>query len=201
MSYLANMNGTATREETSPTIVESYRDYIPSPTFRRLLQNLLNAVPPRYFVGLKTIILTNQAGETCDRKRQKVWSRNHKIKLVDAQGYYSPATRTSQASIVLHVDNILNGMRPWELKAPLLCYEPLATVLYHEIGHHIHAEHKPLYKGKEDVADDWSKKLSGRFYRQHYWYLMPLFYPLWFFIKAWKWLSKRFHSSWASARS
>jgi len=144
--------------ETSPTIVESDRDYTPPPTFRQLVQDLLKAVPPLYLVGLKTI-LTNQAGETRDRKRQKVWSRNRKIKLADARGYYSQATRSSQATICLHVDNILNGMRPWEVRVPLWCYEPLATVLYHEIGHHIHAEHKPVFKGREDVADDWSKKL------------------------------------------
>jgi hypothetical protein len=185
---MVETNGTA---ETSPAIVEAYRDYAPPPTFRRLVQDLLKAVPRRYFLGLKTIILTNKAGESRDRKRQKVWSRNRKIKLVDARGYYSPATRSSEATIVLHVDNILQGMRPWELKAPLLCYEPLATVLYHEIGHHIHAEHKPVYKGKEDIAEDWSGKLSARFYRQHYWYLMPLFYPFWFLIKAYRWIAGR----------
>jgi hypothetical protein len=185
---MVETNGTA---ETSPAIVEAYRDYSPPPTFRRLVQDLLRAVPRRYFLGLKTIILTNKAGESRDRKRQKVWSRNRKIKLVDAQGYYSPATRSSEATIVLHVDNILQGMRPWELKAPLLCYEPLATVLYHEIGHHIHAKHKPVYKGKEDIAEDWSGKLSARFYRQHYWYLMPLFYPFWFLIKAYRWIAGR----------
>ena len=178
--------------ETSPTIVEAYRDYAPSPTFRRLVQDLLKAVPPRYLVGLKTIILTNQAAGTRAQKRQKLWSRNRKIRLADALGYYSAATRSSQATIVLHVDSILKGMRPWELRAPLLCYEPLATVLYHEIGHHIHAEHKPVHEGKENVAENWSGKLSGRFYLQHYWYLKPLFYPIWFITRIPQWMSKRF---------
>jgi hypothetical protein len=77
-------------------------------------------------------------------------------------------------------------MRPWELRTALLCYEPLATVLYHEIDHHIHAEHKPVYEGKENVAEDWSRKLSGRFYFQHYWHLKPLFYTFWFFRKTWR---------------
>jgi hypothetical protein len=69
-------------------------------------------------------------------------------------------------------------MGPWELRAPLLCYMPIAIVLYHEIGHHIHAEHKPVHEGKENVAEDWSDKLGGLFYRRHYWYLMPFFYPI-----------------------
>ena len=180
------MSETKVTGETSPTIVEAYRDYSPPPTFRRLVQELLKAVPPRYLVGLKTIILTNQAAGTRHQKRQKVWSRNRKIRLGDALGYYSAATRSSQATVVLHVDRILKGMRPWELRTVLLCYEPLATVLYHEIGHHIHAEHKPVYEGKENVAEDWNRKLSGRFYFQHYWYLKPLFYTFWFFSRTWR---------------
>jgi hypothetical protein len=51
-------------------------------------------------------------------------------------------------------------------------------VLYHEIGHHIHAEHKPVYEGKENVAEDWSDKLLRHFYRKHYWYLMLLVEPM-----------------------
>jgi hypothetical protein len=176
--------------ETSPTIVESYRDYSPPPTFRRLVEDLLKAVPPRYLVGLKTIILTNHAAGTRAQKRHKVWSRNRKIRLTDALGYYSAATRSSQATIVLHVDRILKGMRPWELRAPLLCYMPIAIVLYHEIGHHIHAEHKPVHEGKENVAEDWSNKLGGPFYRQHYWYLMPVFYPIVLFRRTRRWIRK-----------
>jgi hypothetical protein len=94
---MVETKGTA---ESSPTVVEAYRDYAPPPAFRRLVQNLLKAVPPRYFLGLKTIILTNQAGESRDRKRQKVWSRNRKIRLVDARGYYSPCGRLGKSWVV-----------------------------------------------------------------------------------------------------
>jgi hypothetical protein len=179
-----------TKAESLPTIVEAYRDYSPPPTVRQLIQDLLKTVPPRYLVGLETIVLTNRAGETRDRKRQKVWSRNRKIKLADALGYYEASTRSSQASIVLHIDHILKGVEPWELKTPLR-YGPLAKVLYHEIGHHIHAERKPVFKGKEDVADGWSGKLLGLFYRRHYWYLMPLFYPLRMYMKIRRRIGKR----------
>ena len=50
--------------------------------------------------------------------------------------------------------------------------------MFHEIGHHIHAVHKPVYDGKENVAEDWSKKLLRRFCRRHYWYAVPVLYPL-----------------------
>jgi hypothetical protein len=54
----------------------------------------------------------------------------------------------------------------------------LSEVLYHEIGHHIHRVHKPLYEGKEDVADKWSRKLSSKFIRDRDWYLFPLVLPI-----------------------
>lgn len=192
VSWLNNMDETRATAATSPTIVETYRGYVPPPCFLQLVKDLLKAVPSRYLAGLQAIILTNQTGETRKQKRQKVWSRNRKVRLGDALGYYSPATRSAQASICLHVDNILNEMQAWELRVPLLRYEPVASVLYHEIGHHIHAEHKPIYKGKEDVAEDWRGKLSGHFYLRHYWYLMPLLYPLGLVVKAFTWIRKRF---------
>jgi hypothetical protein len=162
------------RVVSAPNIVEAYRDYVPPQTVLPIIKDLLKTVPPRYLVGLQAIILTNQAAQPRKRQRQKTWSRNHKIRLVHARGYYSGATRTSRASITLHIDNILKGTSARDLKLPLLRYFSLGTVLYHEIGHHIHAEHTPVYDGKENVAEDWSDKLLQRFNQSHYWYLIPL---------------------------
>ncbi|HVA93531.1 MAG TPA: hypothetical protein VNI36_01385 [Candidatus Dormibacteraeota bacterium] len=152
----------------------------------------MKAVPPDYLRGLQTIVLTNQAAKTRKQKQQKVWSRNRKIKLVEARGYYSPAWQASRATITLHIDNILKHTRRGELGIPFLRYYPLASVLYHEIGHHIHAEHIPVYDGKENVAEDWSDKLLQRFYRSHYWYLMPLMKVAVLFIKLGRLVNPRF---------
>lgn len=160
---------------SGPIVVEAYRDYVPPQIVLPLIRELLDAVPPRYLVGLQTIVLTNQSAQPRKRQRQKIWSRTHKIKLVQARGYYSGATRASQASITLHIDNILKGSSARDLRIPFVRYFPFASVLYHEIGHHIHAEHNPVYEGKENVAENWSDKLLARFYQAHYWYLMPLF--------------------------
>jgi hypothetical protein len=176
-------------------IVEAYRDYVPPRCVVPIVEDLLKAVPPRYLIGLQTIILTNQAAQPRKRKRQRIWSRNHKINLVKAIGYYSGASRSSQASITLHIDNILKRVPSRELRIPFVRYYPLASVLYHEIGHHIHAEHNPVYEGKENVAEDWSDKLSQRFYRTHYWYLMPILRPLVFLIKLARSLSGRFRKA------
>jgi hypothetical protein len=54
-------------------------------------------------------------------------------------------------------------------------------VLFHEIGHHVHATVAPEYLEKEDVADAWAKRLWKKFARQKYWFLVPVA-PL---LRAW----------------
>jgi hypothetical protein len=60
----------------------------------------------------------------------------------------------------------------------VLRYIVAGKVLYHEIGHHIHAVHRPVHEQRENVADDWSGKSTKLFYRRHYWYLFPFLYVL-----------------------
>ena len=176
----------------TPKVVETYRDYIPPQCVLKMVDDLLKAVPQSYLVGLQTIVLTNQAAQPRKKQQQKIWSRRRKVKLVETLGYYSGATRSARASITLHVDNIFKGAKSRDFRIPFVCYFRLASVLYHEIGHHIHAEPKPVYEGKENVAEDWSDKLLQRFYRTHYWYLMPLLKPLVFIVKLGRSLNNRF---------
>ena len=164
-----------------PEIVEN--DFEPPANFRLLLEDLLDGVPANYLVGLKSIVLTNQSALTRNQRRQKIWSRNRKIRLAEARGCYYRATRSSPATVWLYVDNILRSEKPWFRRLPILRYYEPGTVLYHEIGHHIHAVHRSVFEGKENVAEDWSQKLFGRFCRLRYWYLRPLAYPLWLFFE------------------
>jgi hypothetical protein len=161
-----------------PEVVENYRNYIPPANLRTCLDDLLDAVPPKYLVGLKTIVLANQSALTRDQRRQKTWSRNRKVRLAEALGSYHRAWKSSPATIWLYVDNILKSEPPKLRRLPFLRYYTLGGVLYHEIGHHIHAVHKPVHEGKENVAEDWSRTLLGQFYRRRYWYLPTLLYPV-----------------------
>jgi hypothetical protein len=56
-------------------------------------------------------------------------------------------------------------------------------VLYHEVGHHIQAVHKLIYEGRENVAENWEKKLGRHFFRARYWYLVPVMYPIGIFLR------------------
>jgi hypothetical protein len=161
---------------TFPDVVESYRDFVPPPNFRRRVENLLKCVPAKYLVGLKTILLTNHAGLTRDLRKRKIWSRGQKKPLTDAWGSYWAASRASEAAVWLYVDNISAGEPSWWRWFPVLCYMKTSDVLYHEIGHHISKVHRPEHADRENVAEDWSRKLWSQFVRKHYWYLFPLLY-------------------------
>jgi hypothetical protein len=182
-------NGEKARD-VRPEIVESYRDFEPKAQIRKTVDDLLNTVPPEYLVGLKKIVLTNRSALPRDKRRQKVWGRGRKYRLAESLGSYSRAWKSSPATVWLYVDNIVSAVPPWVLRVPLLRFVILGDVLYHEIGHHIHAVHRRVYAGKENVAEDWSRKLRGRFLRRRYWFLMPILYPISYLIKLWKRIRK-----------
>jgi hypothetical protein len=167
-----------------PKIIENYRDFEPPRQLKEIISTLLDCVSVDYLRGLKAIILANQAALTRNQRRQKIWSRNRKTRLTSARGAYYRATRSSPAIVWLYVDNILKGTPAWTLKVPIARYAEFGEVLYHEIGHHIHAAHEPVHEGKENVAEDWSKRLGRQFFRRHYWYLVPFRYPMLLLIKA-----------------
>jgi hypothetical protein len=64
------------------------------------------------------------------------------------------------------------------LCVPVLKDVAFARVLYHELGHHIHTTLQPEHGEREDVAEEWGRKLTRSFVRRKYWYLLPLVVPL-----------------------
>ena len=168
------VNAPLDSESVYPTIVESYREFEPPGNFRQTVETLLHYVPQKYLNGLKTIVLTNRGGLSSKERKHKVWSRNRKVRLAECLGSYSRASKSSPAAVWLYVDNIVEAGISWWSWIPVLRYAVTGEVLYHEIGHHIHAAHHPVHEGKENVAEDWSSRLSKNFYRKHYWYMYPL---------------------------
>lgn len=157
-----------------PEIIEAYREYDPPCDVKRIMTVLLRYVPPENFVGLKSVVLTNSEGLSRDERRQRTWSRNRKIRIADALGLYYRATRHSEATIRILVDNVLRRYpKKFLWVTPLLNFY-FSDVLYHELGHHIHSTRRPEYRGKEDVADKWKAKLSREFFSSRYWYLFPV---------------------------
>jgi hypothetical protein len=162
------------QKRPTPEIVVVYRDYIPPCDVRRILSVLLRYVPSENLVGLKSIVVTNSDALSRDERRQKTWSRNRKIRSADALGLYYKSTPHSGATIRIYVDNILRTYPKSLLWVRPLLNLYFGDVLYHELGHHIHATLRPEYRGKEDVADKWKRKFSSKFISSRYWYLFPV---------------------------
>jgi hypothetical protein len=125
-----------------------------------VVEDLLSSVPPEHMVGLAQIVLTNSGALTGQRKRS--WTRRlgRKVRHVDAAGLYHQAWKGQPAWIELFVDQVAIGMPALLLRVRLLRSMVFGTVLFHEIGHHIHRVMRPEHREREHVADDWAMRLG-----------------------------------------
>ena len=57
LAILSYMTAEMRADPRLPELVESYRDFEPPANFKQVVETLLAYVPPKYLVGLKTIIL------------------------------------------------------------------------------------------------------------------------------------------------
>jgi hypothetical protein len=148
-------------------LVTYFREYEPPFDLRPLLSRMLRSVPSEYLAGLGSVVLTST--DTLSRKRRRSTTRSRKriVKVVQARGLYHYAWAGEPAWIEIFVDRILNGWeRGWWLKLPPVQDFLFAPVLFHEIGHHIHATARPEFREREDVADKWAVKLETIYYRK-----------------------------------
>lgn len=89
------------------------------------------------------------------------------MKVVKTLGRYHRGEKGKNAWIEIFVDRIFDGWeRGFWLKLPLVRDFLLAPVLFHEIGHHVHARIRPEFQEREDVADRWQVKLETIYYRK-----------------------------------
>ena len=173
-------------ESPGPHIIEAYKNYSPPPQVLGIVGVLLKSVPPEHLTGLKTIVLTNCEALSHDQRRRKLWSRGRKAGMHRVLGSYHQAWKGDAAWIDLFVDQIVYRYTfPFMFRLPVLPYIPFSSVLYHEIGHHIHKTSRPEFNEREDVANRWRDKLNRSFLRRRYWYLMPVLFPLSMAVRFW----------------
>lgn len=162
--------GAAAPAAVRPRVVESFWDYSPPFDVSSLVTRMLESVPPRYLLGLREVVLTNKAGLSRSRRRSVTKSRGRKVKIVQTRGLYHPAWKGKQAWIEIFVDSTSSGYEKglwrWLLHFGYLRETELGGVLFHEIGHHIDKTLRPEFREKEDIADDWSGKLSRHWFRR-----------------------------------
>lgn len=162
------------RTDLKLPIYEQYVEYEPPFDVQRAIERMLGTVPEKYLLGLGSVVLTNGRALTGKRARRMTWSRGKKVSAAKARGLYHPAWRSDPAWIELRIDSIVPTYPPWS-RFPMFREMRLGEVFFHELGHHIHAQHRPEFKEKEDVAEDWKKKAAGNYIWRRFWYLTPLF--------------------------
>jgi hypothetical protein len=123
------------------------------------VEDLVRSLPEEYQVGLRRIVLTNAAALTGKRKRSWSWSRGRKARHTNVLGLYHQEWNGQPAWVELFVDRTVEGTPDWALRVPVVRSLAFGTVLYHEIGHHIHARQRPEHRDREAVADDWQRRL------------------------------------------
>lgn len=164
-----------TKFEPSVEIVEYYEDYEPPIDATKVTRKLIDSIPQKYLLGLGKIIITNRSRLTQRELRKKTKSRKRKVSMTNVRGLYHYRTPASPAWVEIFIDRVGTLNLSFFQKIPFLREHAFSEVLYHEIGHHIHTVVRPEQsREREDIADEWQKKLWSYYVRKRYWYLMPL---------------------------
>lgn len=163
-----------------PKVVANFTaGFVPPFDVAASVEKMLDSVPPKYLNGLSEIVLTNTAGLSRKLRRSITKSRKRKVEIVRASGLYHRAWQGKQAWIEIFVDNALGALPGawlrWLWRRRLFRTTGLREVVFHEIGHHIHATVRPEHREKEDVADVWKLRLLRDYFRQRHPILRMLF--------------------------
>ena len=149
-------------------VVEAYKDFRPPCNAKRVVADLLANVPQEHLAGLRSVVLTNATALGGKRKRGWSWSRGRKARHTEVAGLYHGAWQGQEAWIELFVDQVLQGVPGWAIRVPVVRALLFAFVLFHEVGHHIHAVQRPEHREREDVADDWQRRLTRAYLRRRH---------------------------------
>src|SRR5262249_32997139 len=167
-------------------IREAYRGYTPPRYVTRTVAKLLRSTPAKYLAGLDCVVLSNFSGQPRRHRLGKVPRKGRKVRKDQVTGLYHPAWQESPPWIELYVDKIIDAAKGAPLWMPYVREFIIGEVLYHELGHHIHYWIRPEYREREDVADNWSKKLFANHMNRSCSYLFPLLKPVFKLYRALK---------------
>lgn len=152
---------------------EDYRDYRPPKWVEKSIRRLLQSLSSAHVGGLSAIVLTESSKVGKGRAAR---ARGRKYQLRECLGFYRRAHAGEPAAVFLIVDNILQS-RPQFHWLQFARDAMLGDVLYHEVGHHLHATVGSHAAGGETAAEAWKTRLGRLHFRRRYWYLRPLARP------------------------
>jgi hypothetical protein len=165
-------NEAALASFSRPKVVTQFTNgYVPPFDVVASVEKMLDSVPPKYLNGLSEIVLTNTSGLPRKLRRSVTKSRGRKLRQAEARGFYYQAWNGRPAWIKIFVDNTLIHWHVWFWSRHSFTRDiPMGDILFHEIGHHIHATLRPEHREREDLADDWKDRLRANYFRnRHPW--------------------------------
>jgi hypothetical protein len=148
---------------------EDYADYAPPSWVRSTVNRLLSSLSDAHVAGLSAVVLTESA-KISDGKSRRVAGKKYRLNA--CLGLYRPRRGGEPPAIFLIVDNILDQERLPRLQ--IARDVALGEVLFHEVGHHLHATIGSHASGNEAAAEAWERRLSRLHLRKRYWYLRPV---------------------------
>ena len=175
-------------EHPAPEIEERYAKYHPPFDVAKVIRDLIAPIPEKYTRGLRKILMVDTSSLSRRDRTGRVWSRKRKVDMAGVRGRYHYSN--GQPWIEIRADQTIEqwkGKSSGGLWIPVVRYLCIGGVFYHELGHHIHRTTRPEFNEKEDVADEWGKKLMGNFFRKRYWYLLPFLLPISWFLRKTNW--------------
>lgn len=146
------------------------------PSLRRLVartRRLLSSVPAKYLAGLHKVVILNASDlpvreirKLADEKKGRVLAR-----------YYRRTTH-SRAWIELFADRIQDPrIAPWR-RLPVIRDLFLASVIFHEVGHHVRLEVEPRHGSSEEQAEYWRGVLVGKAFERRFSLLRAVLKPM-----------------------
>ncbi|MFA4828190.1 MAG: hypothetical protein WC855_04550 [Thermodesulfovibrionales bacterium] len=140
-------------------IEKKYQVRIPI-NIERLVRKLLVKVPEDHLVGLGSIILVDQVTHKRDKK---------------SEGLYWQRKGQELAKIEIGVNTIYRGMPRFIFYLPFIAKFMLATVLYHEIGHHSqYSTHGITKEEEENFAEKYRKEMLKKAFFLWRLFLLPI---------------------------
>ncbi len=107
------------------------------------------------------------------RRRGLTRARRRKVRIAECLGLYHGAWRGQRAWIELFVDNVVGACPAYLLRLPPFRELLVGNVLFHELGHHLHATQRPEHAETEAVAERWQEELLDRHVLRRWWAFLP----------------------------
>jgi len=155
-------------------VLEHYGSLHPKPALKGAVERMLSHLPRGYFARFDHVTLRDSGSLTRKEraKREKAGPSKHLLGT-----YYGPTAR-QPAHIDLFVDAIFYGRSTLLVWVPPVRDVLLGGALYHELGHHLQRVVHPEHRDREEVAEEWRRRLLRTYFRKTYWYLLPVLWPV-----------------------